>query len=70
MAIIREPRAVRRVGGDYLFPNLENGLEEAQFGVADEDIFWRMKEHAQRDIVLEEDDGIYKKGYILRSFHH
>jgi len=29
-----------------------------------------MKEHAQGDIVLEEDDGIYEKGVILRSFHH
>ena len=29
-----------------------------------------MKEHAQGDIVLEEDDGIYEKGDILRSFHH
>ena len=29
-----------------------------------------MKEHTQGDIVLEEDDGIYEKGDILRSFHH
>ena len=29
-----------------------------------------MKEHAQGDIILEEDDGIYEKGDILRSFHH
>ena len=29
-----------------------------------------MKEHAQGDIVLEEDDGIYEKGDIFRSFHH
>jgi len=28
-----------------------------------------MKEHFQGDIVLEEDDGIYEKGGILRSFH-
>jgi len=56
--------------GDYLFPNLENTPEEAQCGVVDEDIFRRMKEHAQGDIVLEEDDGIYEKGDILRSFHH
>jgi len=53
--------------GDYLFPNLENTPEEAQCGVADEDIFRKMKEHAQGDIVLEEDDGIYEKGDILRS---
>jgi len=56
--------------GNYLFPNLEDAPEAAHYGVADEDIFWRMKEHAQGDIVLEEDDGIYEKGDILRSFHH
>jgi len=39
--------------GDYLFPNLENTPEEVQCGVVDEDIFWRMNEHAQGDIVLE-----------------
>jgi len=48
----------------------EEQFEEAQCGVADEDIFRRMKKHAQGDIVLEEDDGIYEKGDILRSFHH
>jgi len=56
--------------GNYLFSNLEDAPEAAHCGVADEDIFWRMKEHAQGDIVLEEDDGIYEKGDILRSFHH
>ena len=44
--------------------------EVAHYGVADEDIFQKMKEHAQVDIVLEEDDGIYEKGDILRSFHY
>ena len=29
-----------------------------------------MQEHSQGDMVLEEDDGIYEKGDILRSFHH
>ena len=29
-----------------------------------------MQEHSQGDIVLEEDDGTYEKGDILRSFHH
>ena len=53
-----------------MFPNLENAPEEAQCGVADEDIFRRMMHHAQGDIVLEEDDGIYEKGDVLRSFHH
>ena len=56
--------------GGYLFLNLENAHEEAHCGVADEDIFRRMGQHAQGDIVLEKDDGIYEKGDILRSFHH
>ena len=56
--------------GNYLFPNMEDAPEAAHYGVADEYIFRRMKEHGQGDIVLEEDDGIYKKGDILRSFHH
>ena len=29
-----------------------------------------MKEHAQEDIILEEDNGIYEKSDILRSFNH
>ena len=29
-----------------------------------------MREHAHRDIVLEEDDGIYEKDNTLKSFHH
>ena len=29
-----------------------------------------MKKHAQGDIILEEDNDIYEKGDILRSFHH
>jgi len=28
------------------------------------------EKHAQGDIILEEDDGIYEKGDILRSFHY
>jgi len=38
--------------------------------VSDEEIFRRMREHAQGDIVLEEDDDIYEKADILRSFHY
>jgi len=53
-----------------LFSNLEDAPKVAHCGVADEDIFWRMQEHSQGDMVLEEDDGIYEKGDILRSFHH
>ena len=29
-----------------------------------------MREHAHRDIVLEEDDDIYEKDNTLKSFHH
>jgi len=56
--------------GNYLFPNLEDALEAAHYGVVDEDIFQRMQEHSQGDMVMKEDDGIYEKGDILKSFHH
>jgi len=56
--------------GNYLFPNLEDAPKAAHYGVADEEIFRRMKEHAQGDIVIEKDDDIYEKGNILMSFHH
>jgi len=56
--------------GNYLFPNLEDAPEAADCGVADEDIFQRMKKHAQGVVILEEDDGVYEKGDILRSFYH
>ena len=48
----------------------EDAPEAAHCGVADEDIFWRMQEHSQGDMILEEDDGPYEKGDILQSFHH
>jgi len=69
MGTIREPQKFKELG-NYLFPNLEDAPESAHYGVVDEDIFRRMKEHAQGDIILEEDDGIYEKGDILRSFHY
>ena len=53
-----------------MFPNLEDAPEAAHCGVTDEDIFRRMQEHSQGDMILEEDDGPYEKGGILRSFHH
>ena len=56
--------------GNYLFSNMEDAPEVAHWGVADEDIFRRMQEHSQGDMILEEDDGPYEKGDILRSFHH
>ena len=55
--------------GNYLFPDLKGTPEAAHYGVADEDIFRRMQEHSQRDLILE-DDRPYEKGDILRSFHH
>ena len=56
--------------GNYLFPNLEDTPKVAHFGVADKDIFRRMQEHSQGNMILKVDDGIYEKGDILRSFHH
>ena len=54
---------------DYLFPTLEKAPEEAQFRVIEEDILRMLREHDHRDVVLEEDDGIYKKGDTLKIFH-
>ena len=56
--------------GNYLFPDLEGTPEVAHCGVTNEDIFRWMQEHSQGDLILEEDDGPYEKGDILRSFHH
>ena len=53
-----------------MFPNLDDAPETAHCGVADEDIFQRMQEHSQGDMILKEDDGPYEKGDILWSFHH
>ena len=35
--------------GNYLFPNMEDAPKAAHRGVANEDIFRRMKEHTQGD---------------------
>jgi len=48
-----------------LFPDLEGTREAPHCRVADEDIFRRMQEHSQWDLILEEDDGPYEKGDIL-----
>jgi len=56
--------------GKYLFPNMEDAPKAAHCEVVDEDIFWRMQEHSQGDMILEEYDGPYEKGDILQSFHH
>ena len=70
MAILRGLRAVQKVGGIICSPTWRMLLARPIVGLPDDDIFRRMKKHAQGDIVLEEDNGIYEKGDILRSFHH
>ena len=55
---------------DYLFPTLEEAPEEARFTVVEEDILRMMREHDHEHVILEEDDGTYKKGDTLKSFHH
>ena len=55
---------------DYLFPTLKEAPKEARFGVVEEDIPRIMRKYDNGDIVLEEDDGIYKKGDTLKSFYH
>ena len=69
MGAIRELHAVRRAGG-IICSSTWRMLEAAHCGVTDEDIFRRMQEHFQGDMILEEDDGPYEKGDILRSLHH
>ena len=56
--------------GELFVPQRGRCSEAAHCGVADEDIFRRMEEHSQGDMILEEDDGPYEKGDILWSFHH
>ena len=56
--------------GNYLFPDMENAPEASHCGVADEDIFDQMQKHSQGDLVVQEDDGPYGQGDVLRSFHH
>ena len=51
--------------GNYLFPDMENTPEAAHCGVADEDIFRRMQEHSQGDLILEEDGGPYEKAIFF-----
>jgi len=53
-----------------LFLNLKDAPEAAHCRVTDENIFRRMQEQSQGDMILEEDDGPYEKGDILWSFHH
>ena len=61
MGAIRGLHAARRAGG-VICSNLEDTPKVAHCRVADEDIFRRMQEHSQGDMILEEDDGPYEKG--------
>ena len=56
--------------GRLFVPDIGNTPEAAHCGVADEDIFSWMQKHSQGDLIVEEDDGPYEKGDVLRSFHH
>ena len=56
--------------GRVFVPRYGNTPEAAHCGVADEDIFSRMRKHSQGDLIVEEDDGPYEKSDVLRSFHH
>jgi len=56
--------------GNYLFPDMKSAPEAAHCGVAEGDILARMEAHAEKDIVVTEDDGPFEEGDVLRSFHH
>jgi len=58
-----------KVWADYLFPVLEDAPQEVQFPISDTDINWKMTSSGYKDIVLEEDDDIYKKGDRFKSFY-
>ena len=55
--------------GELFVPRPGRYSEAAHCGVADEDIFRRMQEHSQGDLILEEDDLPYEKGDILSLIH-
>jgi len=55
---------------DYLFPVLDDAPKEVQFPVSDDDIIRMMLSSEHENVVLDEDDGIYKKGNKFKSFHH
>ena len=55
---------------DYLFPILDDALEEVQFPISDDVIIQMMVSSGHEDVILDEDDGIYEKGDKFKSFHH
>ena len=54
--------------GNHLFPDLEGTPEAAHCGVTNEDIFRRMQEHSQGDLILKEDDRPYEKVIFFGVF--
>ena len=55
---------------DYMFSTLESMPEEIHIPVTDVNIEAMMVVSGHGDVILDEDDGIYKKGDSLKSFHH
>ena len=58
-----------KVWVDYLFPILDDAPKEVQFLISDDDIIRMMASNGHEDIILKEDDDIYKKGDRFKSFH-
>ena len=54
---------------DHLFSILDDATKEVQFPISDIDINRKMISSGHEDVVLEEDDDIYKKGDRVKSFH-
>jgi len=48
---------------------LEGAPNEIQFSVVEDNISRMMASSGHDDVVLDEDDGIYKKGDKFKSFH-
>jgi len=57
-----------KVSVDYLFPVMDDALEEVQFPISDDDIIRMMVSSGYKDVVLDEDDGIYEKVISSRAF--
>ena len=49
--------------GKLFVPDLKGTPEAAHCGVADEDIFRRMQEHSQGDLILEEGNRPYSSEF-------
>jgi len=60
---------VMKVWANYLFPILHDAREEVQFPISNNDIIRMMVSSGHKDVVLDEDDGIYEKGDRFKNFH-